>query len=184
MQKTRELTRKEGTSILLRYAGLGLLVYIFRSELFSDAISHAFNYLSYLFLNMFSDTVLLDGALYINNSYIFLIVRECIAVSAYIFIATVVLSMPMQGQKSLRILSYSTIAFTAANLIRILSLMWVHVMFGPETFEKFHMIFFEVVSGIMVAVIVIFYFRKYGIRKTYPVITDVANILSGMKKKK
>jgi hypothetical protein len=61
--------------------------------------------------------------------------------------------------------------------------MWIHVTFGIETFETFHYVFYEGVSGILTAGVIIYYLRKDHIKKTYPLFTDVKNLIKDILRK-
>lgn len=169
-------------SILIRYITLLFLIFIFQTEIFNKIISTIFNFIAYLFLNTFTQTILQDQILYINNEFIFLIVKECIAASAYIFIATILLTMPIKLKTNFNILYKALIVFTIVNLIRILFLMWTNLILGETTFNNIHLIFYEGVSGIMVALIIIYFLRRNKIRKIYPVLTDIKHLFSLYKK--
>ena len=155
-------------SILIRYTSLVLLIFIFQTDLFNRILEIVFNQIAYWFLNLFTNTILQDSILYINNQFMFLIVDECLAASAYIFIATILLTMPINLKLNFNILWKSLIVFTFVNLIRILFLMWVHLIFGETAFNNIHLIFYEAVSGILVALIIIYFLKKKQNKKTLP----------------
>ena len=72
----------------------------------------------------------------------------------------------------------SYLIFTVLNFLRIIILMSVFIYLGKETFDKIHVIFYEFVSGIMVACVVIYYLKKHKIRKIYPFFSDIKHLIS------
>lgn len=89
----------EEFSITFRYITLFGLTYFFLSSFFLDFMIEIFLYMSYYFLKIFTQVNLVDGILYLSNNYQFLIVKECIAPSAYILISLVFLTLPVKLEK-------------------------------------------------------------------------------------
>lgn len=173
----------EEFSITFRYITLFGLTYFFLSSFFLDFMIEIFLYMSYYFLKIFTQVNLVDGILYLSNNYQFLIVKECIAPSAYILISLVFLTLPVKLEKIYLIWFKSILWFSFFNIVRIFLLMWIHVEFGVLYFEKVHLLFYEGLSGIVVALIVIYYLRNNDIKKIYPIFSDVKHLFNSMKSK-
>ncbi|MCA9460437.1 MAG: hypothetical protein KC550_07870, partial [Nanoarchaeota archaeon] len=170
-ENTKEL------NIFLRYIFLVFLIIIFLSDFFLNVIIFLFNWISYYFLNIFVSTELINGDLILDGKNKFIIVRECIAPSAYILIGIIFMTLPVAFKTLSKILLKSVLVFTLFNLIRILFLMWVHIIFGAYYFEKYHLVFYEGLSGIVTALIIIYYLRKEKIRKVYPIFSDIKYLI-------
>lgn len=169
--------------LIARYFSFLFLLYFFLSPFFLKPITDAFYLISYYFLQLITEVQLLSGELLVANEYRFLIIEACIAPSAYMFISFVFLMLPIEFRKNIILLLKALLMFTLINLLRILLLMWVHVQFGVETFETFHFIFYEGISGILTAGIIIYYLRKEHEKKTYPLITDILTLIKEIRKK-
>lgn len=180
MTKKNILELKE-TNIFLRYISIVILIVIFLSNAFLDFFIWLFTIISYYFLQLFIGVELIDLKLHLTNNYIFIVVKECIAPSAYILITLIFLTLPLKFSKIIKPYLYSILIFSLFNLIRILFLMWVHITFGAEYFDKYHLIFYQGLSGIVVALIVIYYLRKNKIKKVYPVYSDLKYLTENIK---
>ena len=174
-ENTKEL------NIFLRYIFLVFLIIIFLSDFFLNVIIFLFNWISYYFLNIFVSTELINGDLILDGKNKFIIVRECIAPSAYILIGIIFMTLPVAFKTLSKILLKSVLVFTLFNLIRILFLMWVHIIFGAYYFEKYHLVFYEGLSGIVTALIIIYYLRKEKIRKVYPIFSDIKYLIDSIR---
>ncbi|MCA9460229.1 MAG: hypothetical protein KC550_06800, partial [Nanoarchaeota archaeon] len=148
---------------------------------FLNSIIYIFNWISYYFLNFFVSTELINGDLILEGKNRFIIVKECIAPNAYILIGIIFMTLPVSFKTLRKILFKSILIFTFFNLVRILFLMWVHVIFGAYYFEKYHLVFYEGLSGIVTALIIIYYLRKEKIKKVYPVLSDVKYLLNSIR---
>jgi len=66
--------------------------------------------------------------------------------------------------------------------------MWIHVTYGLYYFEKYHIVFYQGLSGVIVALIIIYFLRKNNIKNVYPIYSDVMylfkSIKLGLKRKK
>jgi exosortase/archaeosortase family protein len=169
--------------IFIRYFLIFVLIIIFLSNFFNNVLIEIFTFIAYYFLLLFAKVQIIDNFLLINNTYTFIIIKECIASSAYIFIAFILLSLPIRLKKNLMILLKSVIVFTIVNLVRILFLMWIHIVYGTNVYDKFHLIFYEGVSGVLVALIIIYYLKKEKIKKIYPIVTDIKYLIKIIRKK-
>ncbi|MFW6285547.1 MAG: hypothetical protein ACOC16_00075 [Nanoarchaeota archaeon] len=169
--------------ILFRYLLLIFLIFFFQTDFFNNILIVIFTFISYFLLKNVTQVELLENSLLINNEYLFLIVEECIAPSAYIFISLIFLSIPIEMKNIFNILIRSIILFSFINFIRIFLLMLTHIYYGVILFEKLHMIFYEIVSGIILFFIIIYYLKKEKIRKKYPFISDIQRLIFSFRKK-
>ncbi len=143
-----------------RYIILSLLILFFLSEIFYNNVANFLTYTSYLFLTIFENVTLIDGNIILENGHIFLIIKECVAISAYILISLIFLSIPIDTKKIYKSILKSYLIFTVLNYLRIIILMTVYIFLGQETFDKIHVLFYEFVSGVMVSIVVIYYLKK------------------------
>lgn len=174
---------KQEKNILYRYSSILILGIIFLSSYFVNLIIYIFTYLSYYFLNIFTNTKLENLKLTINNTSDFLIVKACIAPEAYLLISFIFIAIPISFKQIKNILPKALLWFSIFNLIRIFLLMWIFVKFGVYWFDKLHLIFYEGLSGIITALICVYYLRKEKIKKKYPIYTDIKYLIEKIKRK-
>ncbi len=167
--------------IIVRYISIYFVVNIFFLSFFSLGLGYILTYSSYFVLQLFFDVSLEMGGIVWNNN-LFLVVEECIAKSAYILLGFLFLSMPLERRVMFRGMGFSMLAFTFANFIRILILMITFILFGEGVFDKFHLLFYEVLTGVMLGLIFVFYYRKLKIKEK-PLISDYKYIFSLFRKK-
>ena len=175
---------KKEISIFARYIFLLFSTLIFLSTFFLNIMMSTFSYLSYLFLNLFTTATLSNNILTLPNNVLFLVVKECIAPNAYMLITLLYFSLPINSKVLVKIWLKSIILFSIFNLIRILLLMFIHVKFGIYWFDKLHLIFYEGLSGVVTALIIIYYLRKEKIVGVYPIYSDVKYLIEILKGKK
>ena len=113
----------------------------------------------------------------------FVVARECIAPSAYVLITLVFFAMPLELKKLTKLWFYSTLAFTLFNLIRIIFLIWLFAAFGQVAFDRYHLIFYQGLSGLVLAAIALYFLRKEK-GKVYPVYSDMKYLIGQLKKSK
>lgn len=169
-------------SIFIRYLFILFSVYLFLSTIFLNIMMDFFTYISYLFLNLITTPTLLENTISLPGNVIFLVVEECIAPNAYMLITLVFFSLPIEFRILFKIWLKSVLWFSFFNLIRILLLMFIHVEFGTVWFDKVHLIFYEGLSGVVTALIIIYYLRKENIVKKYPIYSDVLELIGIIKK--
>jgi exosortase/archaeosortase family protein len=129
--------------------------------------------LSYYYLTLFTNVQLINNEIILENGHIFLIIKECVAISGYILISLIFLSIPISTQKIYKSILKSYFIFTILNFLRIIILMTVFIFLGEETFNQLHRLFYEFVSGVMVSGVVIYYLKKHQIKKVYPFYSDI-----------
>ena len=164
--------------ILIRYFSLILFTLLFVNDIFVDFMSFILTNLSHLILNLFFEIELINNfTLLVNNSNYFEVVRECVAPSAYLFLSTIFLTIPIKLNKLFNILIKSIILFSIFNLFRIIILIIVFIVYGQEIFDNLHLLFYQVLSGIFVGFMIVYYLRKNNIKNKFPLIEDVKYIV-------
>ncbi|MDA3856579.1 MAG: hypothetical protein PF569_10070 [Candidatus Woesearchaeota archaeon] len=162
-------------SIAIRYILIIVFINLFLFDFFSDFLGFIFTYISYFFLNLFFEISLVSGNILWQN-HLFLIVDECIGVSAYILLTFLFFSMHIKKEVLLKGWGFSILAYSIANLIRIVFLMAAFILFGENFFESIHLIFYEALTGIIVGLIFVYFYREYKIKEK-PLVSDVKMIL-------
>lgn len=170
--------------LLTRYIIVSILILIFLSDIFTQNLSKLLTLISYYYLSIFTNVQLIDNQLIFPNGAIFLIIKECVAISAYILISIIFLTLPINPKKIYKEILNSYFVFTIFNLVRILILMTVHIKLGETAFNQIHVLFYEFISGVGVAIIVIYYLKKLKIKKMYPVISDIIYLIKEIFKTK
>lgn len=170
--------------ILIRYILILISSLIFLGSLFINLAINIYTYLSYYFLKFITD-VTKDGLnLLVEDKYVFIVDASCIAPSVYLLLSILILSVPLSNLiLNLKILGKALLLFSLFNLFRIFLLMIIHVFLGIEWFDKLHLLFYELMSGIGTAIILIYLFKKEKIKNTYPIYSDIKNILNLFNKK-
>lgn len=183
--KNKNMNHIELKNLLYRYSSTFILILIFQTKIFAYTIAYIFTWIAYFFLQLFSNVELQIETLtlIINSKETFLIINECIASSAYILIVIIILTLPLKYKKVMKMFFYTTIVFTICNLIRILFLMFVNIQYGVDAFNSIHLIFYKGISGVMVAIIIIYFLRKEKIKKQYPILSDMIWLIKEGKKK-
>jgi exosortase/archaeosortase family protein len=170
--------------LFIRYSILSILIIFFLSEYFTKPMENILTNLSYYYLTLFTNVQLINNEIILENGHIFLIIKECVAISAYILISLIFLSIPINTKKIYKSILKSYFIFTILNLLRIVILMTVFIFLGEETFDKIHVLFYEFVSGVMVSGVVIYYLKKHKIRKVYPFFSDMKFLILEIKNHK
>lgn len=166
-------------SLLLRYSVMTFLNIIFLTNIFASIMSYIFTTLTQLLFSLMIPTTSSNNIIYIDNFSIS-IVASCIAASAYIIMTFVFLSVNQKPKILIKNILLGYLFFTLINIIRVWVLIVILLKFGASTFYKFHLLFYEFVSGIIVGVIIIYLLKKS--QNSYiPLIDDIKTIIN-MKK--
>lgn len=168
-------------SIIIRYLLIVLLILSINSKLFISTLSKLFLYSSYFTTNLFGSSYISGIYLYFANSSFF-IIKECLALNAYILIAFLFLSIPLNLKLLSKTLIKSFIILTFFNFLRIIVLMYIYVFYGDIGFEILHYLFYQGLSGIFVALIVIYYLKKEEIKHLYPIYSDLKYLIGRLKR--
>lgn len=162
--------------IFLRYLVLILLMIFLKYTIVWNILAYYFLIISYIFLLPITNTLTINfgiSSLVVNSNYLFSIIQACIAPSVYLLFGLLFFSLPISLKKASSFFLKASVYFTLLNTIRIIVLMYVHILLGNEFFESIHLLFYEFLSGILTAVIVIYILHKNNIKKQYPFISDV-----------
>jgi len=170
--------------MIIRYLLIVILIAFFLSNIFNIISSNFVTRLSYYFLQTFTQVKLVNLELIFPDGSIFLVIKECLAASAYILITLVFLSIPIDLKIIIKSILGSYIVFTIFNILRIFILMFVHVRFGEQIFDLVHLAFYEFISGIGAGIIIIYYLYKYKIKKIYPFFSDIKYLILEISKLK
>jgi len=170
--------------IFIRYILIIILILFFLNKSFSTPLSIILTKISYYFLKTFTQVTLINNQITFPDGSTFLIIKECIASSAYILISIIFLSIPINPKITYKPILKSYLIFTIFNTLRIFLLMTIHIKLGQTIFDLIHIAFYEFISGIGVAIIIIYYLKKLKIKKIYPFYSDIIYLISQIKKKK
>ena len=181
MKKYKIKYEKE-LSIVVRYIFILFAVYFFLSSFFLNFIMGIFGYVSYMFLNLFTKVTLDFNIIHLPGNILFSIVPACIAPNAYMLITLVFFSLPIDLKVLFKIWIKSILWFSFFNLLRILLLMFIDLKFGNFWFDKVHLIFYEGLSGVVTALIIIYYLRCEKIKGVYPIYSDVKYLFGLLKR--
>lgn len=184
MKKKQKLKYETEISIFIRYAFILLSVYFFLSEIFLNVLMTSFSYISYFFLKLITTPTISENIISLPGNVMFLVVKECIAPNAYMLITLVFFSLPIELKTLFKIWLKSVLWFSFFNLIRILLLMFIHVELGTVWFDKVHLIFYEGLSGVVTALIIIYYLRREKIKGIFPIYSDVKYLVQTLNRKK
>ncbi len=154
--------------------GLAILVSIFL-RLFEKIFYAITVYPSYWLLNFFYNANLVENSIFIGNKVIRFI-PECIAVLAYVALLFLILfTKGINWKKSAKLFILGSLLILGMNILRIVILSVILVEFGSDMFNKFHLLFWNFVSGIYVALVWIFLVLKFKI-KDIPIVSDVKEL--------
>ena len=128
------------------------------------------------------NTTLKNSSIIINNTE-FNLIPACIAITAYILLAVLILlTKDLTIKTTIKLFLIGSLLILVANLIRIsiLILLWVYK--NIYLFNTIHLFFWKFVASIYVAFVWIFLIKKYKI-KSIPLIDDYKYLIKLRKKK-
>jgi hypothetical protein len=166
-------------NLMIRYSSLGLILALFAFLPVFEWISIAFSYIMYILLKLVFNVQFLGMGLYFTNYNLTInMIRECIAPSAYILFSIIFLSIPLKNLKyNFELLIKSYIIFTVINFIRIFLLILIHLTYGNYIFNQFHFYIYSILGSLICAIIVLYLYKKYNLRKKIPVYTDIITFI-------
>ena len=129
----------------------------------------------YFILKIFPETSLTDATI-IFNSHSFTFIPACIAGTAYLILTILTLTSVTNIKKAIKTLTTAYLLLLTSNIIRILILIFTYNQFGKETFDAIHMVFWHILSTIIVLIIWIFVTKVYRI-KSIPIYTDIKDLI-------
>ncbi len=155
--------------LVFRYA-LALLIGIFPVILYK-IFAPLTLYPSYILLKLFYNPTLLSQSIKIDY-YTLNFVPACVAVSAYILLAFLVLSTSsLEWKRRVKLFIFGSLLILILNLIRIIVLIILLIEYGTNYFEAVHLIFWQILASVYVAAVWIFLIKHYKI-KSVPVVSD------------
>jgi exosortase/archaeosortase family protein len=130
---------------------------------------------AYFFIKLAYPANLMNNAIFVGNNMIN-IIPACIAGIAYSLLLFLILfTKGITLKKSLKMFFIGAGLILAMNILRIDLLIWILIEFGPDLFNKIHLIFWNFVSAGYVAIIWIYLVKKFKIRKI-PIISDIKEL--------
>jgi len=169
---------KKILSIFLRYLII-VLVSMPNLTLFYTIFSFLTIYPVYFLLSLFFHTAITGNLITINTISIKL-VEACIAGSAYFLLLLLNFSLPLETRKRIYSLLFSFAIFLAINILRIF-IFSIMLVYSFKYFDITHLIFWYVLSGILVFLVWIITIKTFKI-KGIPFYTDIKYIISKIKK--
>ncbi len=155
--------------VSLRY-GIAIILGIFPNVLY-NVLAPVTLYLSYLGLKLFYSPELFSNALKIDH-YTLNFVPACVAVSAYLLLAFLILTTAhISWKQRAKMFVLGSILILAMNIVRIVLLVTILIAYGKNYFQNIHLIFWHMVASLYVVVVWIFLIKKYKINAV-PVVTD------------
>ena len=153
----------------IRYA-LALLLGIFPAILYV-IFAPLTLYPSYVLLKIFYNPALLGQAIKIDY-YTLNFVPACVAVSAYILLAFLILTTAKISWKHrIQLFIKGSVSILALNLVRIVLLVIILIEYGQNYFEAIHLIFWQIIASVYVAAVWILLVKHSKIKAT-PVMDD------------
>ena len=132
---------------------------------------------TYWILNLVYDVVL-EGNLISFDSVTFALIPACTAATAYLLLTMLILvTRGIKLLTRIKIWIYGCLLILVFNTLRIFLLIWIYVTFGQNYFDALHLMFWHVVSTVVVILIWIGLTKKYKV-KGIPVYSDLKYILS------
>jgi len=128
--------------------------------------------LSNIILNLFFPSKIIENSIYVQDKVITFI-PACIALTAYsLLFLLIVLTKDIKLKISIKMFLLGSLSIFVLNLIRIEILIFLLIKNNYNLFEQIHMIFWNFVSGLYVALVWIFLVTQYKI-KTIPIYSDI-----------
>ena len=160
-----------------------LIIFIIPYEIINFILLKITLYGSYPLLLFNYNPLMINNGFVINNS-ILKIISACVATSAYYLLFILIISTKdLKLKDSVNLFLIGSFLILLANIIRIDILIYIFLEFGKNLFEKIHIIFWQFLSSIYVALVWIFLTRKFKI-KNIPVYSDINYLLKIIKKSK
>ncbi len=154
--------------LVLRLIASFLLV--FSSEFFYKALFYPMFYLFYFLLLPYSPSI--SGSTLIIDDKKLIFISACVAASAYILLAILVLlTKDISFMQGIKILILGYCALFIVNMIRIYFLALVLLKFDIKLFETLHLFFWQIFSTIFVILLWLFLVKYFKI-KSIPIYSD------------
>lgn len=135
-----------------------------------------FSYPTIYLVSLFFNSVIQENVLVIG-SYSFTFIEACIAPYAYYFILLLVLfCKDLTLILRLKLIAIGWLLIFWMNVFRIVVIIFLTLQYGMDMFNIVHMIWWQFLSGIYIALVWIFLVWKYKIRET-PIYDDVKYLM-------
>ena len=162
---------------------IALIVFIIPYKFINFILLKITLYGSYPLLLLNYNPLMINNSFVINN-YILKMISACVATSAYYLLFILIISTKdIKLKDSIKLFLIGSFLILLANIVRIDILIYIFLEFGKNLFEKIHIIFWQFLSSIYVALVWIFLIRKFKI-KNIPVYGDIIYLLRIIKKSK
>ena len=136
-------------NLIMRYLTILFLVLIFSSGFFYEIMKIIFEtILSYIINIQVSDDII------IYKQFMFSIIKECIAPSAYIIGSILILSVNNPLKTNTVKLFWMFVLFSSFNIVRIFLLIYLTPIFGLDFFYQYHFITFQFLNGLIIIIII------------------------------
>ncbi|MBT3690681.1 pacearchaeosortase [Candidatus Woesearchaeota archaeon] len=169
--------------LIMRF--LIILIVTFGYSAFYVSLAPITIYLSYFLLNLFYDAVLIRNSIGVEDMG-FRFIEACVAPAAYYLLFVLVIGLKdLEWKKGLKMFLLGCLLILGMNLLRIIILVILNVEFGTNYFDLVHLILWNFVSGIYIAIVWIFLVKKFKVDKI-PYYSDLKYFYekSFLKKKK
>ena len=132
-------------------------------------------YPSYFLIDLLYDANLINGAIFIEN-HVINFIPACIAVVAYaLLFFLIIFTKDISLKKSVDMFLVGSVLILIMNILRIDLLLIILVEGGSDLFDKFHLLFWNFVSGVYVAFVWIFLVKKFKISRI-PIVSDIKEL--------
>ncbi len=156
-------TLKSTTIELLKFI-LVLLLGIFY-EIFYIIFTPLTIYPTFIISNIFFDAALIENALIIDST-IFKFIPACIAASAYLLLAILILTTKgINFGKCLKLFIIGSLLILSANILRLEFLIFLYRNFSIELFNTIHLFIWKVLSSIYVVLVWLFITKYFKIKE-------------------
>ena len=162
---------------ILRYS-LTLIITLL-SNIFYTIFAPLTIYPVYAILSLTQTTLLTNNVIAFNGTE-FTFIPACIAGTAYLVLTVLILTT--KGIKAItrvKALLTSYLLLLTANIIRILLLIFIYHKFGEQVFDTIHLLFWHILSTIIVLAIWILLTKIYKI-KHIPVYDDIKHLIKNL----
>lgn len=120
-------------------------------------------YITYLLLNIFYEVILIGNSIGIGY-YAYNFIEACIAPAAYYLLFVLIMGIKgLKWKKGVNMFLLGSLLILGMNIIRIIVLILLNVELGKAYFDAIHMVFWNFLSGIYIAIVWIFLVKKYKI---------------------
>lgn len=159
-----------------------LFIVFFSRDLFYPVLEFLTARLSYIFLLPLNPKII-DSVSFIIKNQTIEIIPACIAFSAYVLLAALTLTTKGISLKTAaKIFLFGSLSILTINIIRIDLLIYMLVLVGSKLYETVHLLFWKILSSIIVVAVWIIFTRKYNI-KEIPVYSDIKYLIKKIKQR-